>query len=154
MKMHNLTMRVLSILAFIFLASSCVDKNSTKPNDKKSPVIVLESTSADISRSGGALTIPYTIENPVSGKKLEATSDKDWLKVASVSDNAIQCEITQNTTNSDRTVELELNYPGAVKKSFTVNQSGAVKSPGLSLTFNAYNQCSTSEGSAYFEVEL
>ena len=74
--------------------------------------------------------------------------------MASVSDNAIHCEVTQNTTNSDRTVALELNYPGAVKKSFTVNQSGAVKNPGLSLTFNAYNQCSTSEGCAYFEVEL
>ena len=67
-------------------------------------------------------TIEYTIENPVDGAELSATSEEDWITIEYIEDASICFILTENTGSANRVGTITLSYPGAEDKTFTVTQ--------------------------------
>lgn len=98
----------------------CVDKitlykTSSAPSISVDDVIEIEYD--DISG-----TIPYTINNPIPEKSIEASENADWISDMSVGSEAISFTTSQNSSEKDRTAIITLSYEGASDKYVTVKQ--------------------------------
>ena len=84
------------------------------------PVINAENISIAYDATSGE--IPYTIDNPVSGQNLTATSTAAWISNITVASDKVTFTATANEDDSDRTATVTLSYTGATDKVITVTQ--------------------------------
>lgn len=66
--------------------------------------------------------IAYTIENPVDGQSLKATTTAEWISGITVSADKVTFTTTTNEDQADRTATITLSYEGADNKVVTVTQ--------------------------------
>ena len=66
--------------------------------------------------------IAYTIDNPVEGKSLTATTEANWISNIIVGTDKVTFTTTANEGNEDRTATITLSYEGAGNKVVTVTQ--------------------------------
>lgn len=66
--------------------------------------------------------IAYTIENPVSGTSLSATTEADWISNINVTSDKVTFMTTQNDGDVARTADITLSYAGATSKVVSVTQ--------------------------------
>ena len=67
-------------------------------------------------------SISYTIDNPVDGKELSATSNAQWLTIGTIGETSVPFTCTPNEGTEDRIATITLTYEGAVDKTITVTQ--------------------------------
>ena len=67
--------------------------------------------------------IAYTIDNPVDGVELTATTDAEWISDLTVGESSITFTTTENEGDDDRTATITLSYEGAENVEVTVTQS-------------------------------
>ena len=91
-------------------------KNVTVQN----PVINANNIELEYNVTSGE--IEYTIENPVQGVNLTATTDASWISNLTVGTSSVTFTCTANEENNDRTADVVLSYAGAADKTVTVTQ--------------------------------
>ena len=85
------------------------------------PVINASDVSIGYATTSG--TIDYTIDNPVQGVSLRASSDADWISDITVGQSSVTFTATENEGAIDRVATITLSYEGAVNKVVTVTQN-------------------------------
>ncbi len=97
-----------------------IDLPSTDP--------VINASDINLSYGSTSGNIQYTIDNPVDGGALSASTDSDWLTVSNESGNWMY-NAPENTTASERTATVTLTYTYntnlTVTKDITITQAGA-----------------------------
>ena len=87
------------------------------------PVILLEQTTLEMSGSmqkvPGFLT--YSVENPLDGENLTATSDS-WIHITEITDTQVSFYADGNGTGAVRTGSITLRYKNAQPQTFTITQ--------------------------------
>ena len=94
---------------------------------------VINASDINLSYGSASGNIQYTIDNPVDGGALSASTDSDWLTISYELGNWMY-NATENTTASERTATVTLTYTyntnQTVTKEITVTQAGNPNAPG------------------------
>ena len=69
--------------------------------------------------------IAYTVDNPVTGTAMTATSSASWISNITVGESSVTFETTTNEGDEDRSATITLTY-GEVTKNVTVTQAAYV----------------------------
>ncbi|MGM9786392.1 MAG: BACON domain-containing protein [Candidatus Cryptobacteroides sp.] len=108
----------LAAVAIISGLSSC-----EKPEVVELPVLKVEKTSVQVPAEACSETVEFTLENPVEGSVVTATSSEDWIK-PSVKESSIYLAVTANTNSEERSAKVTVKYPKAEEVEITVTQAG------------------------------
>lgn len=98
--------------------------NPRDENDIEEVIITTPTISAsnvDIACTATGGEIAYTINNPVDGGSLSATTESDWLILNSNFDSPIAFTCSSNTATEERTATVALTYTYNAKASVTKN---------------------------------
>ena len=95
--------------------------------------------------------IEYTINNPVAGKALTATTDATWISNIQVTDEKVTFTTTANTEATERSADITLKYEGATDKVVTVTQKAAA---AILTTIDQIFAKATEAGSTAAEVSV
>lgn len=122
---------------------------NTISNDPSITAVSDVEYSADIT-SG---EISYTINNPVEGQSLTASTveDVDWIHnvAVDVTNNKVTFDMDENTTVTTRTAQIKLEYEGAEPQIVTVTQRGVVAKYNVTWSVNGVETTeSVEEGQA------
>ena len=92
------------------------------------PIISATPTSINVPAAGDVCTINYSIDFPVDGKSISATSDQDWVKSFDYSTTGEISFVVDANTGDARTATVTLSYEGAenVVVSISQNATGTV----------------------------
>ena len=100
---------------------SFLNADGTAP-PASAPEIVLSQTSTEVGCSLEIFEyIYYSINHPVEGETLTATSTDEWLNIEQISPAWVKYMITRSGPE-DLNGSITLSYPGAEPKTFTVKQ--------------------------------
>ena len=93
----------------------------TAEADAGTPSISANNVEIDYDVTAGEIS--YTINNPVTGTTLTASTDSDWLNLGDVEDSSVlfYCDPNQG---AERTATVTLTYGTAATKTVTVTQAG------------------------------
>ena len=92
-----------------------------EPDQPKTPVLRVTSSEISVEAAGGTGEINYTIENPVDGVSVVASSDVDWITNISPTDDKVTFNVLENT-GVERNAVVTLAYDGAEPVNVTVTQ--------------------------------
>lgn len=117
------------------------------------PVINASQDSFIVEAAGGVCTINYTINFPVDGKSISATSDQDWVNTFDYSTAGEISFVVDANTGDARTATITLSYEGAENVTVSVAQksasSGGTTSTTIEFTPSDFSgQGTTSTGGA------
>ena len=102
------------------------ESGGDEPEVPASPVLTVTNELSEIGADGDIATIQYSLENPVEGKSVTATSDVDWINTFDYSvSGEISFIVDANETTLVRLGEVVLSYEGAESKTVTVKQAAA-----------------------------
>ena len=102
------------------------ESGGDEPEVPASPVLTVTNELSEIGADGDIATIQYSLENPVEGKSVTATSNVDWINTFDYSvSGEISFIVDANETTSVRLGEVVLSYEGAESKTVTVKQAAA-----------------------------
>ena len=86
------------------------------------PTINVTNNNIELAYDATSGEIAYTIDNPVTGTSLTATTDAEWISNIVVGASSITFDVTENDGNADRSATITLSYTGAQDVVVTVNQ--------------------------------
>lgn len=120
-----------------------------------SPAIKPTVPSIDVDAVGGENTISYTIQHPVTGSSLTATSSATWIKSINCDKEGLVTFTVEANEGTERTATITLSYPDASDVIVSIKQraagSEAVKTYTLQFGTN-YNNDETNEYSNNWSV--
>lgn len=115
--------------SLILLVSMCVNVACSDDDD---PVVVpelpdlkLKTDLVEIAADGGDAAVAYLVSNPIEGASLEVRNNSDWISKIEVKAEEINFVVAANPSDKEREAELEVVYPQAESRSFTVRQAGS-----------------------------
>lgn len=133
------------IFATTMLFTACEDSNSVvneepTPTPGAEPELSLTSGGALIfDHTGGNGEITYTLENPVPGLNVEATTAASWIIwVDSTKAGIVTFQVTENPAKENRTGAIKVTYG---EKSFTVTINQRAYEEGADITVEMPNVC-------------
>lgn len=133
------------IFATTMLFTACEDNNSIvkeepTPTPGAEPELSLTSNGALIfDHTGGNGEITYTLENPVPGLNVEATTAASWIIwVDSTKAGIVTFQVTENPSKENRTGAIKVTYG---EKSFTVTINQRAYEEGADITVEMPNVC-------------
>ena len=97
-------------------------------SQKPSTFIKPSSESLTFGYEASSQTLSYTIENPIAGSSLSATSDASWIFDIQVSETQISFKLGENNARYDRKASLRLMYDGAPIVTVPVTQKWSASS--------------------------
>lgn len=116
--------KILFIIPLLIMAAGCTKE------DKLASRLILDSDTVNVSGTGGAAEIGYTIENPAEGQSVKALSGESWITdIDESTEGVIRFNVAQNLTEETREAAVEVSY-GSVKTYFTVIQSDEIPVEG------------------------
>ena len=111
----------------------------------------ISASNVDIAADATSGEIAYTINNPVAGKTLTATTDADWITITQVTDEKVTFTTTANTEATERSADITLKYEGATDKVVAVTQKAAA---AILTTIDQIFAKATEAGSTATEVSI
>lgn len=115
-------------IALPFLLSLMVAISACKPDNpiEQGSKIIPDVTEVNASANGGTHCIVFTIENPVQGAQVEATTDASWINITSADITGIIFDVAVNNNQESRTAVIDLFYGGVdMNTPITVTQAAA-----------------------------
>ena len=102
------------------------------------PIISATPTSINVPAAGDVCTINYSIDFPVDGKSISATSDQDWVNSFDYSTTGEISFVVDANTGDARTATVTLSYEGAenVVVSISQNATGTVTEKEIEIVGN------------------
>lgn len=104
------------IAAVVFAAAALCSCKVEKQEIPADPVIVPDEISAkgiSVPSEGGVFTIGYTIENPVEGVELYASSEQSWIGSFVYENGKVSFPVEENELQESRNGSVRLFYEGA-----------------------------------------
>ena len=83
---------------------------------------VISANNVELAYDATSGEIAYTINNPVAGANLSATTTADWVSGIAVTADKVTFTTTANEGDEDRIATFILSYEGATNKTVTVTQ--------------------------------
>lgn len=106
--------------------------------DVPAPIVYLDDIDSPIPAEGGDLEIGYTVENPVDGAEVSASSEAKWLGNLSAADGKLTLTVAANTETSTRTASVLLTYTYAEDMKVTakteITQDASTPAPVVAFT--------------------
>ena len=90
-----------------------------------SPAIKPTVPSIDVDAVGGENTISYTIQHPVTGSSLTATSSATWIKSINCDKEGLVTFTVEANEGTERTATITLSYPDASDVIVSIKQHAA-----------------------------
>lgn len=115
----------------------------TDPAPTIPPVINASPMSFSIKAAGEVCTIKYSIDFPVDGKSISATSNQDWVNSFDYSTAGEISFVVEENTGDTRSATIILSYEGAESVNITVAQNGASSANSKKVEFIAGTDTST-----------
>lgn len=115
----------------------------TDPAPTIPPVIKASPMSFSIAAAGDVCTIKYSIDFPVDGKSISATSNQDWVNNFDYSTAGEISFVVDENTGDTRSATITLSYEGAESVNITVAQNGASSTNSKTVEFIAGTDTST-----------
>ena len=109
----------------------------TDPAPTIPPVINASPNSFIIEATGNICTINYSIDFPIDGKTISATSNQDWVNTFDYSESGEITFAVDENTGDARAATITLSYEGAENVTITVAQEGASSANSKTVTFIA-----------------
>ena len=102
------------------------------------PIISADPTSINVPAAGEVCTINYSIDFPVDGNTISATSDQDWVNSFDYSTTGEISFVVDANTGDARTATVTLSYEGAenVVVSISQNATGTVTEKEIEIVGN------------------
>ena len=102
-----------------------------------SPAIKPTVPSIDVDAVGGENTISYTIQHPVTGSSLTATSSATWIKSINCDKEGLVTFTVEANEGTERTATITLSYPDASDVIVSIKQraAGSEAAKTYTLTF-------------------
>lgn len=102
-----------------------------------SPAIKPTVPSIDVDAVGGENTISYTIQHPVTGSSLTATSSATWIKSINCDKEGLVTFTVEANEGTERTATITLSYPDASDVIVSIKQraAGSEATKTYTLTF-------------------
>ncbi|MEE0316168.1 MAG: hypothetical protein UDS46_01555 [Bacteroidales bacterium] len=102
-----------------------------------SPAIKPTVPSIDVDAVGGENTISYTIQHPVTGSSLTATSSATWIKSINCDKEGLVTFTVEANEGTERTAAITLSYPDASDVIVSIKQraAGSEATKTYTLTF-------------------
>lgn len=102
-----------------------------------SPAIKPTVPSIDVDAVGGENTISYTIQHPVTGSSLTATSSATWIKSINCDKEGLVTFTVEANEGTERTATITLSYPDASDVIVSIKQraAGSETAKTYTLTF-------------------
>lgn len=102
------------------------------------PTVELNGLDAPVPAEGGEVVLNYSVENPVDGADVEASSEAEWLVNPSAADGKLTLTVVANTETSPRTATVRLIYTygegESVEAETEITQDAFVPDPIVSFT--------------------
>ncbi len=138
--------RVAALLSFILLigTTACDDSESAPPAK-----LQLQDDCVEASADAGSYTVSYELENPVSGAKLVAKCDQEWVHSFDTNGSgSLSFQVDENAETTPREAIVNLVYADA-QASLRVKQEGA-EIPSFSI---ALDPADVTEASVTYTVK-
>jgi uncharacterized protein YjdB len=103
-------------------------------SQKPSTFIKPSSESLTFGYEASSQTLSYTIENPIAGSSLNATTLALWISDIQISDTQISFKLCENNSGADRSSSFSLSYGGAPNVIVPVTQKWSASSFTLTPT--------------------
>ena len=103
-------------------------------SQKPSTFIKPASESLTFGYEASSQTLDYTIENPIAGSSLNATTVALWISNIQISDTQISFKLSENNSGADRSSSFSLSYGGAPNVIVPVTQKWSASSFTLTPT--------------------
>ena len=107
------------------------------------PIISATPTSINVPAAGDVCTINYSIDFPVDGKSISATSDQDWVNSFDYSTTGEISFVVDANTEGVRAATVTLSYDGADNVTISIAQEGASSANSKTVEFIAGTDTST-----------
>ncbi len=89
--------------------------------------VSVEENIVEVPCYGGNRRIAFSVKNPVSGKKLYAKCEDNWIENLSVSEKEIVFDVACNTEMASRETVIILEYDGADRQQIVIRQEAALQ---------------------------
>ena len=109
----------------------------TDPAPTVPPVINASPMSFSIKAAGDVCTINYSIDFPVDGKSISATSNQDWVNTFDYKTAGEVSFVVDENTGDTRSATIILSYEGAEPVNITVAQDGTSSANSKTVVFIA-----------------
>ena len=115
----------------------------TDPAPTIPPVINASPKNFSLVAAGDVCTIKYSIDFPVDGKTISATSDQDWVNTFNYSTPGEISFVVDANTEGVRAATVTLSYDGAENVTISIAQEGASSANSKTVEFIAGTDTST-----------
>ena len=124
-KMFDFRMKKLSFFLVALLATFALGFSGCSDDDPENPTTpVIKADGISVQAEAGTGKLIYTVENPVEGQTVAASSDAAWLHDFVVKAGEIAFSYVENT-GAGRTATVTLSYEGAASVKVSVVQAAA-----------------------------
>lgn len=116
-------------VSYIYGEGLSVEAELTVTQSAAIPDPVLELGSLDpVSYKGGAMSLTYTLTNPVEGGIVEASSEENWITGFSYEDGVINFNVLESDVEEDRQATITVTYSyegGSISAEAVLTQTAA-----------------------------
>ena len=110
---------------------------------------IMASKPKEFEYNGGQGTITYSIENPVSGGNLKASTEDNWITGITVTAEEVRFTVGTNASDKARTGQIKLEYEKAKTLKVPIKQSG-YKGEKTDLSMNGTANCYIVSGPGFY----
>lgn len=114
-----------------------------------SPAIKPTVPSIDVDAVGGENTISYTIQHPVTGSSLTATSSATWIKSINCDKEGLVTFTVEANEGTERTATITLSYPDASDVIVSIKQRAAGSETAKTYTLQFGTNYNSDEANGY-----
>lgn len=116
----------------VIAVMSAVLAGGCRKSVPEAPAVILESDEISVSAEGGTFSVGFEIVNPVAGGEIAVSAENEdaaWLADFATEDGSITFRADANDTESVRSANVKVSYPGAADAEFLVIQEAGEPLP-------------------------
>ena len=129
----------LFVLMSLVITAGCKENSLDELPDAVAAVNFVE-TSLEVAAEGGVYAMNYTIENPLAGIDIVATTSVDWITDLKGENGVLKFSVDQNRNNDERSAFILVKYPTVESVRLTITQAGF---DGVTFEMNITNKTTT-----------
>lgn len=111
------------------------------------PSLTVTPATIEVAAEATTATIEYTVSNPVDGVSATATTSASWITITNGT-NSFNLAIAENEDTASREATITVAYEGAISKTVSVKQDGAVVEGSTIVLNEEFDNSSKSDSSS------
>ena len=111
------------------------------------PSLTVTPATIEVAAEATTAVIEYTVTNPVDGVSATATTSASWITITNGT-NSFNLAIAENEGTTSRDATITVSYEGAVSKTVTVKQDGAIVEGSTIVLSEEFDNSSKSDSNS------